>query len=460
MANQTIYEQYNPWWQGQPIPARFRFKTKRQLFSQLLFELNKEEVSLVVGLRRVGKSVLLYQIIEHLLKQKVSPERIFYLKCDDPVLEIEKNIIQDAVEFYENTAVQEDLLRTKNKVFFFLDEVQKVEKWGEYLKRYYDLGYNIKFFVTGSSSIQMIKTSKESLAGRAKEHILPTLCFSELVNWRKENDFVKIRPVELFKFKEWQAKGKMLEQKTRLRKREFSLLLNEYFSKGGFPNLYFQKENAYNYIKNEVVDRVIKRDIPEVTGIRNSVLLQRLLILIAKESGNIFSAREISRKLGINFETVSAYLFYLEESFLINILRKYSKGGYSTAKSQPKIHISDIGVLAAASGFREQAWLDSELAGRTVEGLVVNHLKAAFPEANIFFWRDKRGEVDIILEQGKNKLPIEVKYQTTALKAKLTSLDYFEQKYQTNFSLVINQNDFQITGKRIFIPLWMLLLLI
>lgn len=63
MANQKAYEQYNPWWQGQQIPERFRFETKRRLLGQLIQEIDQDKINLVVGLRRVGKSVLLYQIM-------------------------------------------------------------------------------------------------------------------------------------------------------------------------------------------------------------------------------------------------------------------------------------------------------------------------------------------------------------------------------------------------------------
>lgn len=460
MPNQQLYEQYNPWWQGKQIPEDFRFKTKRRLFDFLVQELNSKKIVSIVGLRRVGKSVLIYQTIEHLLKQRIDPQRIFYLKADDPVLEIKKNIIQDAVDFYENVIANKSLDRAKKRVFFFLDEVQKVNKWGEYLKRYYDLGYKIKFFVTGSSSIQVVKTSKESLAGRGREYILPPLSFSELFGWKGYKTLTIVEQNKIFNYQEWLTKIKKTYKTFKLQTRGINLLLNEYFAKGGFPKLYFEKENAYNYIKNEVVDRVIKRDIPEVTGIRNSVLLQQLLILISKESGNIFSLREMSRKLGINFETIASYLFYLEESFLLTLLRKYSRGGYSQAKTKPKIHISDVGILAAASGFREQAWLDAGIAGRTMEGLVVNILRFALPDLNIFFWRDKQGEVDIVLERGNKKIPVEVKYQQNALKSKLSSLERFQEKYKSKFSLIITKEELEIRKDRIFMPLWLFLLLL
>lgn len=460
MANQKLYEQYNPWWQGGQIPADFRFKTKRRLFEQLIADITNKKIISVVGLRRIGKSVLLYQIIEHLLEQGVDPRRIFYLKADDPVIEIEKNIISDAIDFYENVISHQRLDKTKEKVYFFFDEVQKVGKWGEYLKRYFDLGYQIKFFVTGSSSIQIIKTSKESLAGRSKEYVLPPLSFSELFLWNKKSELSKIESDKIFDFQEWAVKIDKSSQELSLQTGDIESLLKEYFSRGGFPILYFEPENPYDYIKNEVVERVIKRDIPEVTGIRNSVLLQQILILIAKESGNIFSLREMSRKLGINFETVASYLFYLEESFLLTILRKYGRGGYSQAKTMPKIHISDIGILSAASGFREQSWLDPALLGHTVEGLVVNTLNFSFPELNVFFWRDKVGEVDVILERGKQTLPIEVKYQNQALKSQLTYLDNFQVKYKSSFSLVVTKQELKVEPNRIFVPLWLFLLLI
>lgn len=460
MSNQKLYEQYNPWWQGGQIPVDFRFKTKRRLFEQLIADIDNKKIISVVGLRRIGKSVLLYQIIEHLLEQSIEPGRIFYLKADDPMIEIEKNIISDAVDFYENVISHQRLDKTKEKVFFFFDEVQKVARWGEYLKRYFDLGYQIKFFITGSSSIKIIKTSKESLAGRSKEYVLPPLSFSELFAWKKKDELLKIEPDKIFDYQEWAVKIGKLSQKFNLQTGDIELLLKEYLFKGGFPILYFEKENPYEYIKNEVVDRVIKRDIPEITGIRNSILLQQILILIAKESGNIFSLREISRKLGINFETVASYLFYLEGSFLLTILRKYSRGGYSQAKTRAKIHISDVGILSAASGFREQAWLDSTLAGHTTEGLVANALNFSFPEINVFFWRDKIGEVDVVLERGKQTLPVEVKYQNQALKSQLTYLDNFQTKYKSSFSLVITKQELKIEPDRIFVPLWLFLLLI
>ena len=169
-----LYQQYNPWWATAKIPGKFSFSYKRSLFEELKKTIRRQKSVTLVGPRRAGKTVLLYQFIEFLLDRGIEPQKIFYLACDDPSLTVAEHPVADAINFLEEIIYQKSLLRKKGRFYLIFDEIQGVPKWAEYFKKYLDLGYPIRFFASGSSSIKMIRTSKESLVGRGVEiQVLP-----------------------------------------------------------------------------------------------------------------------------------------------------------------------------------------------------------------------------------------------------------------------------------------------
>lgn len=452
MDNSKIYIDYNPWWEGKTIPSKYIFNTKRRLFGIIKKNIEKSNIISLVGPRRVGKTVLLYQLIESFLKQNIDPKNIFYLSCDDPSIIVEKHIVEDSLDFYEKNIIQNSIKNMRKTIYFFLDEIQKSERWAEYLKKYVDLGYPVKFVVSGSSSIKMIKNSRESLVGRSKEYVLPPLSFSEFINWEEEK-------LEAFEFNPLNFDQlRSLYKKLFVNKRKYFLVFNRFIRKGGFPETYSMSwRERSDYLKKDVVERVIFRDIPETTKIKNPNLTARLLTFSCYETANILSFQNLSQKLAARFETVSEHLFYLEYSFLISLLRKFSRGGLAVAKSQPKVHGIDPSLILALANKDEVIFTERDFLGRLVESTVVSHLRFSLGFDRLFFWRDERSEVDIIVNLAKSVLPIEVKYTNIFKKSDFSGLSRFQAKYKNKKAFVLTDDFFGREEEKIFLPVWFFL---
>ena len=133
------------------------------------------QIILLTGLRRVGKTTLAYQIIDELLKQKVNSLHIMYFSFDEKTANLDELI----------KAYEEGVLKKKigdERIYVFLDEIQKCSDWESRIKILYDLHPNIKFVITGSASVKITKKAKESLAGRMFEFHLYHFHFGNLLN--------------------------------------------------------------------------------------------------------------------------------------------------------------------------------------------------------------------------------------------------------------------------------------
>jgi predicted AAA+ superfamily ATPase len=234
--------------------------------------------------------------------------------------------------------------------------------------------------------------------------------------------------------------------------------MEDYFIYGGFPETYQMPANeAMSYLKTQFVERVLFRDIPEVVAVRNPHLLQQLLTFLSSESANIVNFTNLGSRFSARYETISAYLFYLESAFLISVLRKYSRGGMSRAKSWPKIHLQDPAVTGSMLNLGNEVLTRPGILGRLAEGIVANFLlREGLP---VFYWRQRDKEVDIILERKGKILPVEVKYASPVDRRELSGLRSFQTRYGTQWALIITEDEFRIEDNIVYLPLWLFLLM-
>lgn len=142
----------------------------------------KREIVQLIGLRRVGKTTLFFQLIDFLAK-KITPFHIWYFTFDEEKLKLE--------DLLSAFVTQTDLDFRKEKIFVFLDEIQKLKHFQESLKVYFDLYPNLKFFLSGSTSLFVKKKSQESLAGRIRSFWLPPLDFEEFLYFKNKTFLIK-----------------------------------------------------------------------------------------------------------------------------------------------------------------------------------------------------------------------------------------------------------------------------
>jgi predicted AAA+ superfamily ATPase len=373
MIEIETFERFNEWWVTGRIRKELVKPLKRYAFFQLFEQCEKRQISLLTGLRRVGKTTLFYQLIDELLK-KVEPKSILYFSFDE-----EKYSVKEVLETYEKKVLKKNFEDCK-RLYIFLDEVQKAKDWFSSIKIFYDLYPNIKFFLSGSASLLLSKKALEYLAGRFFEIQLKPLTFKE---------FLEMKGFEI------------KEGNLELYQRKALPLFLDYLRKAGFPEIveWEKDEEIRDYIKNSVVARIVLRDIPAEFGLRDFELMESMLKLIFSNPGLIFNLNSISRSFGKSKITLSNYLNFLKYSLAIRTLSNYRKGALVASRKFKKVYPSATSLIFAYSSL----FYEKEFFGKVLETYVANALNANF------YFRKNLKEVDLILEREGKLLPVEIK---------------------------------------------------
>ena len=370
----------NPWWFGESFKT---FKYRRTLYFELKKFLKYRQIMAIAGIRRAGKTVLMNQLIEELLKENNS-----------------KNILFFSFEEYHSKDTLENILYhylknfpKNNRKYIFFDEIQKVKYWQDVLKRFYDRDNNIKFIVCGSSSLK-ISQSKESLAGRIYDFYLPCLSFIE---------FLQLNEISL------KIKGNSLKEKydsALYYKEILEFQFGEYIFKGAFPELAKTQDAKIinKYISNSVIERIIFKDIPEVFDVKNKQALNSILLFSARETSNLFTFENLSQIIGIDRETAKKYVNYLVLSLIIDELWNYTASAAKQIRTNKKVHIIHPSISIAVQKYRREILSINEVMGRYVESIVYQHCRL-FAD-RLFFWRTPQKEEVNIIAEVKNKLII------------------------------------------------------
>ncbi|MEM2178991.1 MAG: AAA family ATPase, partial [Candidatus Methanomethylicaceae archaeon] len=265
-------ERFNEWWFTGKIRKELALPFKRYAFSKILESLKERQILIITGLRRVGKTTLLYQAIEKLLETE-EPNKILYFSFEES-----STNIKEVLDFYEKQILKK-VFEESGRVFIFFDEIQYCENWPSIIKQYYDLYPNIKFLISGSSSLLLSKEAIDKLAGRFF--------------------FFELKPLTFFEFLE--MKGiKILEPE--LFSRRIETYFFDYLRKAGFPEIVNWENDIKiaEYIKNTVIDRVILRDLPIIFKTRDIILLEKIMKLILSNPGAIININSLSRDWGEN----------------------------------------------------------------------------------------------------------------------------------------------------------------
>ncbi|MEW5896994.1 MAG: ATP-binding protein [Nanoarchaeota archaeon] len=387
--NQTriceILEKENKWWKGD---IKLEFKP-REIYEEIKKFLKTRQIIALTGLRRVGKTTLMLKIAEDSL-QKFGRRNVIYFSFD----EFRRTRIDEVMDIYSSLLAKD--LERENYLFLF-DEVQKIKDWEEQIKRIYDLYPKIKLVLSGSESLFIKKKSRESLTGRMFEFQIKPLNFREYL---------------LFKNKEFD--NFLLYQKELLKEFHSFLLDN------GFPEIINEEEEVIEkYVKENIIEKIIYRDIPEIFPMREPSALEQLFKIILSDPGEIVNLDDLSRELGLSRQTVSLYLDYLEKSFLIKKLYNFSRSARKTQRKFKKYYPTIL---------LPETVKKNELFGKVFETVMVLQLEADF------FWRDAyKNEVDVIKLTDEEILPIEIK----SAKIELKPLKLFLKKFKISKGLVL-----------------------
>ncbi|GFP35872.1 uncharacterized protein HKBW3S43_01659 [Candidatus Hakubella thermalkaliphila] len=284
------------------------------------------------GLRRVGKTTLMFQIIDELLNnKKVDPYYILYFSFDEA-----KSEGKDILSQYEKEILK-DSISKKERAYLFFDEIQKLEGWPEKIKVVYDLYPNVKIFLSGSAAIDIKKGTRESLAGRFFEFHIEPLDLDEYLDFKG----VKID-----------------KEREDIFEVEIKRYLEEFLRIGGFIEaMKFEEVQLDKYFKEGLLERVIYRDLPDVFPVGSPDLLYRLIRLCAERPGMYLDYKNIANDLGYDQRTIASYFSYLEYALLIKKLYNYSFNLLTSEKKMKRVYFSNTAFTLALSRETEQSLL-------------------------------------------------------------------------------------------------------
>ncbi len=472
-----LYSQ-NPWWNGKmpKVPPK-----ARRDFYVLKPALKEKHITALLGPRRVGKSVLMAQLINSLLEEKVEPTRILFFRLDEPMPDpLGPNLISSVLEAYFKYVIEKEYSDLEGRIYIFLDEVQHVAKWSETVKSYYDRSGPVKFVISGSSAAGITRGSAESLAGRIMLHRVMTLKFVDFLKFRGFTDEFdrecrdmrfKLRDAltEGSKGRFWQYLKKFAASMVRNDAKLETLLL-DYLIKGGYIELADKEDYQYcaKYLY-DLVQLVIYRDIVKVFGIRSPKSMEDLMLYLARHSSDKMSEnslRKISSELKIEINTLRQYLDYLEQVFFINSSMIFASNRAKQLRNPRKICITDVGMRNVFNGtFSTATRLDPLDLGKVVETVVHDHsVRLAFyldpVNARCNYWSND-GEIDNIINFGKTILPIESKYQNEIKADDCKECLKFIQENKCPFGIIVTKKklDYDEKNRLFFIPLKLFLAL-
>ncbi len=444
---------YNSWWRTGIVQKEFDKPIKRIPFykAQKIFDNNKiRRTILLSGARRTGKTTIMYQTISFLITKGISPKNILFISFDHPLLKMCS--IEDVLKVYTSNVSSDE------EIYCFFDEIQYSDNWNSWLKILYDTNPNIKIMATGSASPILEDKAKESGLGRWITIQVPTLSFfeyCELLHIGQPKLPKNIKPTQLYLLTQ-QEQTDIMKKLTFLQSHFI-----RYLQVGGFPELALSNDDIYaqRVLREDIVDKAIKRDLPAIYSIRNLNDIEKVFLYLCYNSSNIINIQAICKELEVNRITLEKYIRYLESANLIYISELINMSSKQILKSQNKIYISDAAVRNAVL-MRDDITNDLTELGIVAETAVYKHVKAfsydGIAKVGYFRGGDKNKEIDIVVKYHQTLPPImiEVKYREDS---KITNKDLIVEYSKTSFpNLVVTKkiDDFGLfkyeNGKEIY----------
>ncbi|MGB9892391.1 MULTISPECIES: ATP-binding protein [Thermodesulfovibrio] len=407
---------------------------KRKLLEDIRKHLTKPEITLIVGPRQAGKTTIMKTLEEELKK---SGEKTLYLNLDT---EYDKEHFHSQLSLLRRI----ELEFGKNKGYVFIDEIQKKENAGLFLKGIYDIGLPYKFIVSGSGSVELKERIHESLTGRKRVFELLTLSFEEFINYKTG-----------YKYEE------KLPEYFAIEKSKSFVLFDEYLNFGGYPRVVLEEElsEKLNLI-NEIYQSYIERDIYYLLKIQKLPEFSKLIKILADSVGKTINLSEISTTIGVSLKTLKDYLWYLEKTFIVSKITPFFRNLRKELTKSPVYYFYDLGLKNFSIGEFGKVRDYSFLFQNFVYLALLEKVKdTAF---QIHFWRTKdKAEIDFIIDTGVSLIPLEVKYKNLKNPEITRALRSFIERYSPPQALIVNLSLYeksQINGTEVItIPFYKLI---
>lgn len=402
---------------------------KRTIFNEIKKYLLTDDIVVLHGARQVGKTHLLYFIDSYLKKLN---HKTYYIDLEDSrFTAILDKGVDEFLRHLEEEGMSEKSFKNTVKLCVLIDEIQYLKDPSSFLKLTADHHKNIKLIVSGSSSFEIKSKFKNSLAGRTVNFEIFPLSFFEFLEFRR----YKISP-EILK-----------EKLTAKKFDEIKILYKDYILYGGYPKIVLADslEMKEKYLQ-QIIDTYIKKDIRDLANIKELDKFNKLVEVLASQSGQMLDVNELANTCRLAKQTVENYLFILENTYIIKLLKPYHKNIRSELFKTPKIFFYDSGLM-------QMLWfkkLQKEIIGHVFETSIFSDLVKKYGAGSLFYWRtaDKK-EIDFIINTEDRVLPIEAKINFESFNK--TSIVYFCDKYKIN-DYVVTAIDGELQDKHFYYP--------
>ncbi|MEM6630930.1 MAG: ATP-binding protein [Bacteroidota bacterium] len=425
----------NPWWQSneiakfyQPFPYRAYFES----FHELVRSEKPRRALVLMGPRRVGKTVMLNQSIKKLVDAGVPARKIVFLSLDKPIYS------GLDPEYLIELSLKASGLTHPEGCYFFFDEIQYLKNWENYLKSMVDFYHETKFIVSGSAAAALKRKSNESGAGRFTDFVLPPLTFAEFIDMSGKEGMLKHRgqiseAIDIFAFNQ-----------------EFI----KYIHYGGYPEVVMNpemKDDLERYVTQDIIDKVLLKDLPSLYGVNDTQEMNSFFNVLAYNTSNEASMANMERDLQISKHLLENYLEYLQAAFLIRKLSRVDINARRLKKEQQfKLFLTNVSFRSAMFTPIEAT---SEMFGGLVETAIFDQYLHRSYDIRYARWKEgrKTREVDFISISRATQKPewaLEIKWSNSGDTANLKS--FLEiHKLTSGWITTINQHDLSQKIKKV-----------
>lgn len=356
---------------------------KRQALSAIEPFLHTTDVLVLHGARQVGKTSILMYLQAQL---QASGANVVYMDLEDSrFLSLLNRGVPDLLLYLRESGHRLD---DGHRLYLMLDEIQYLDNPSSLLKLLADHHRYLKVIVSGSSSFEMKSKFRDSLVGRIVSFEIYPLSFAEFL---------------LFKGVPFERAPRFTPEKNA----ELQTLYAEFVLYGGYPKIVLTDSLALKerYLQ-QIIDAYIRKDIRDLANIRDVDKFNQLVTLLAAQSGNLLNVEELANTCRLARATVERYLFLLEQTYVVRLVRPFSRNLRSELTKTPKIFFCDTGLM-------QMVWLkrlQSEVLGPAFETSIFAELLKRYPRETVYFWRttDKK-EVDFVVRLPDQTIPIETK---------------------------------------------------
>jgi len=410
---------------------------KRAILNDLRAHLKNNEITVIIGPRQVGKTTLMQMLKDELVRNE--QQTLFFNLDFEP----------DAYHFQS----QQHLI---NKIhlefghkngYIFIDEIQRKENAGLFLKGIYDRKFPYKFIVSGSGSLELKEKIHESLSGRKRLFELFPVSFEEFIHYKTNYKYEK----NLADFIE-------------VENQNLRFFLFEYLNFGGYPRIVTEeRKEGKRILMEEIFHSYVEKDLVYFLKIDRPDVFIKLIRLLAIQIGQLVNYSKLSASLGVSVQTLKKYIWFAQKTFIIDLINPFFKNYRKEITKSPVVYFADLGLRNYAVG-QMGRYQENEDMGFLFQNFIYNLLKEKVKPFgwHLHFWRTTdKAEVDLIIDQFQNQIPVEIKFIDLKRTTIRRSLRSFIEKYHPHQAWVINisfEDEMIVSDTRvIFIPYFRLL---